>query len=644
MFATSNHNQNQPGAIACGPNTYSFCVWAPQCKTVELHIVAPEDRLIPMQASANGSFWVKVSGVAPGARYLYRLDGEKERPDPASRSQPDGVHAASEVVDLSFPWTDQHWTGLSLHDYIIYELHIGTFTPEGTFDAAIAHLDRLHDLGITAIEVMPVAAFPGSRNWGYDGTHIFAVHTAYGGASALKRFVDACHQRGMAVVLDVVYNHLGPEGNYLWDYAGPPYFFTTRYQTPWGAAINFDGAYSDEVRRFFLHNVLQWIDEFHIDALRLDAVHAITDASAVPFLEELAGVVRRCAEQSGRRIYTIAESDQNDPRLLRLPTLGGYGLDAQWSDDFHHVVHTLLTGEKDGYYEDFGSFRQLARVFQQGWLYASDYSPHRKRRHGRPSGDISSGRLVVCTQNHDQVGNRMFGDRLSTLVSFDALKLAACTLVLSPTIPLLFMGEEYGEIAPFLYFVSHGDPSLVEAVRAGRKKEFAAFSWKGEPPDPQSETTFARSRLDHTLRSQGKHRVLESLYRELLHLRKTLPALATRDRERMRVTSFEPERVLMLHRTATPVPCLAAAAHTEGQEVVLLLCYHTMHQTVRLPLPGGRWRLLLNTHDQRWQDPDAPPTTSAVPDYLEVQDNEPVVTLAPLSCTLFYREERECKT
>lgn len=620
-----------PGAIYLGNNRCSFCVWAPLAQQVEVHLLAPDERYIPLTPGPRGYHTAVVDDVAPGSRYLYRLDGEKERPDPASRSQPESVHTASEVVDPSFAWSDTGWTGLPLHDYIIYEMHIGTFTEEGTFDAVIPHLDMLKDQGITALELLPVAQFPGNRNWGYDGVYVSAVQHSYGGPDGLKRLVDACHQRGLAVVLDVVYNHLGPEGNYLWDYA--PYF-TSRYQTPWGAAVNFDGEHNDEVRRFFIESALRWVDEFHIDALRLDAVHAITDFSAQTFLSDLATEMHRRAEQLGRRIYAIAESDQNDPRLLRPRTIGGFGLDGQWSDDFHHAIHTLLTGENDGYYEDFGSFEHIVRVWQQGWFYAGNYSIHRHRRHGGSPRDIPAGGLVVCTQNHDQVGNRMLGDRLSTLVSFDALKLAASTMLLSPYLPMLFMGEEYGEPAPFLYFVSHGDPDLVEAVRKGRKAEFSSFAWKGEPPDPQSEETFARSRLDHSLRQQGKHRVLSDLYRELIRLRKTLPALANLSKEHMEVQGFEPEQTLFVRRW---IPYSHPLAVQEGKEVVCIFHYHTEPATLRLPIPAGQWRIVLDTSNERWNEQ---PQTTPPPEPI-VSSGHSILSLKPYAALLLVREEAQ---
>jgi maltooligosyltrehalose trehalohydrolase len=465
-------------------------------------------------------------------------------------------------------------------------LHIGTFTPEGTFDAVIAHLDSLRDLGVTAIEIMPVAQFPGNRNWGYDGVGLFAPQNSYGGPDGLKRLVDACHQRGLAVVLDVVYNHLGPEGNYLWDY-GP--YFTERHHTPWGPALNFDGPDSDQVRRFFLENATQWLRDFRIDALRLDAVHAIKDESAFPFLEELSATVAELSIQLNRRLYLIAESNMNDVRMIRPREQGGLGMDAQWSDDLHHAIHTLLTGERGGYYGDFGRLDHLARAYRSAFAYSGQYSPFRKRRHGNSPDRCPPWQHVVCSQNHDQVGNRMLGERLTQLVPFDSLKVAAAAVILSPYIPLLFMGEEYGEPAPFLFFTSHGDVELVEAVRKGRREEFAAFAWQGEVPDPQDEATFALCKLRHHLAEQGHHKVLRDFYRELLQLRKSLPVLTSDVRTQVEVRGFEQQQVLFVRRSR------------DDADVILLFNLGTRKGEITLPVPAGRWRFLLDSQSPRWQ-------------------------------------------
>jgi maltooligosyltrehalose trehalohydrolase len=495
------------------------------------------------------------------------------------------VYGPSEVIDSLFHWEDEGWCGIPLRNYIIYELHVGTYTENGSFDAVIPHLDTLRDLGITAVELMPVAEFPGERNWGYDGVYPFAVQSSYGGPAGLKRLVNACHTKGLAVVLDVVYNHLGPEGNYLRDY-GP--YFTDRYKTPWGSAVNFDGPYSDEVRRYFLENALYWIRDFHVDALRIDAVHAMMDFSARPFLEELALAVQEEAALLGRRIYLMPESALNDTRLICSRELGGFGLDAQWNDDFHHALHTLLTGEKTGYYRDFGCLRHLAKAYQEGYVYTGEPSAYRRRRHGRPSREIPAERFIVFSQNHDQVGNRIKGERLVNLVPFEALKLAAGVVLLSPFIPLLFMGEEYGEEAPFPYFISHSDPELIRAVREGRREEFASFGWQEDPPDPNAEETFLAAKLNHKLRQKGKHEVLLNLYKELIRLRKKLPALRRLSKEGMEVACMEKENVLLIRRR-----------YEQGQGIAVFHFGEERAVTV-LPFPTGNWIKRLDSTEERW--------------------------------------------
>ncbi|MFW6181498.1 MAG: malto-oligosyltrehalose trehalohydrolase, partial [Spirochaetota bacterium] len=487
--------------------TCAFTLWAPFAESVELELDGGAHR-IPMRTDPWG-YWVAEERVEPGARYRYLVDGSA-LPDPASHSQPEGVHGHSQVVDHhAFAWHDTAWRGLPLERYAIYELHTGTFTPEGTFDAVIPRLEELADLGITAVELMPVAQFPGTRNWGYDGVFPFAVQHSYGGPEGLKRLADACHRRGMALVLDVVYNHLGPEGNHLKQF-GP--YFTGAYTTFWGEALNFDQEHSSEVRNYFVQNMRHWFERFHIDALRLDAVHAIHDRSARHLLRELSEEADRCSRASGREQLLIAESDLNDPRIVRSRGLHGYGVHGQWSDDFHHALHALLTGERDGYYADFGTPGHLLAALRDGYCYTWKYSRHRKRFFGDLPQGVRRGQLVVCSQNHDQVGNRADGSRLASLVSFEALKLAAGALVLSPFVPLLFMGQEYAEQAPFLYFVSHSDPDLVQAVREGRKKEFAAFARDADFPDPQDPETFRRSVLRWNDRRGGRHGVIRALY------------------------------------------------------------------------------------------------------------------------------------
>lgn len=493
-----------------------FVVWAPGLAELSLVLCGEPSRNIAMTREPCGFYAAEVA-AKPGTQYLYRLPDGRELPDPASRFQPDGVHGVSEVVGTgSFHWTDGSFAACPLKEMIIYEIHVGTFTNDGTFDAAIPRLRELAELGITAVEIMPVAQFPGARNWGYDGVYPFATQNSYGGPAGFQAFVNAAHGCGLSVILDAVYNHVGPEGNYLGAF-GP--FFTSRYQTPWGQAINYDDAESAPVREFFIQNALYWLEEIHVDGLRLDAVHGIFDFSAQHFLAELKERVEALAKRTSRRLYVIAESDLNDSRLLHCPSRGGYRLDGQWSDDFHHSVHTLLTGESGGYYADFGSVDDLTTVLAEGWLYAGQYSRYRRRRHGNSPLGIAPERFVVCTQNHDQVGNRAQGDRLSQIVDLQSLKLAAGILLLSPFMPLLFMGEEYGETRPFQYFTSHGDPALIEAVRKGRREEFAAFGWHEEVPDPQDEATFRRCVLDWGAREKQPHKTLLDLYRSLIAVR-----------------------------------------------------------------------------------------------------------------------------
>jgi maltooligosyltrehalose trehalohydrolase len=562
------------GAIAMPGDRCTFRVWAPYLERVELHLVAPSKRCLPMTKTAVGYHEVIAEEVAAGAQYLFGV-GAELRPDPASRLQPHGVHGPSEVVPREFEWHDDGWRGVGLQDYVVYELHVGTFTPEGTFDAAIVHLDGLRELGVTAVELMPIGQFPGTRNWGYDGVYVGAAQASYGGPLALKRFIDAAHSRGLAVVLDVVYNHLGPEGNYLSEF-GP--YFTDRYRTPWGQALNFDGAQSDHVRWLFIHNALQWIDEFHVDALRVDAVHAICDRSAEPFLQDLTTTVRARGEELGRQVYTFAESDLNDPRVITPKEDYGLGFDAQWSDDFHHSLHTLLTGERDGYYEGFGRTSDLARVVAGGYLWTGQYSSYRGRKYGAPLKTKNGSQFVVFAQNHDQTGNRMCGERLSALVSYDALRLIAAAVVLSPFLPMLFMGEEYGETAPFQYFTSHSDLDLIEAVRKGRLEEFDDFEWEGEAPDPHDEETFARSKLNWALLEHQEHASLRRLYGLLLRLRRETPSLRELDLSAVEAIADDERRTLVVRR----------------RDVLIAFNFGDRTQQVGLPWHSA-WKAMLDT-------------------------------------------------
>ena len=463
-----------PGATCLGGDRVRFRVWAPRCRKVAVRVVGAVPREpVAMTSALRGWFEITLEGLGPGTRYVYVLDGKRERPDPTSRAQPEGVHSLSEVVDTNgFVWTDGGWRGLPLKDMVLYEIHVGAFTPEGTFEAVIPRLERLRALGVTAIALMPVASFPGARNWGYDGVGLFAPQRTYGGPAGLQRLVDACHARDLAVVLDVVYNHLGPEGHYLAEF-GP--YITDRYETPWGQAINYDGDDARGVRDFVVANALYWVRDYHMDGLRLDAIHGIFDASPVHILRELNDAVQRLARRLGRIVPVVAESDLNDRRVIDPVRRAGYGLAGQWSDDFHHCVHTVLTGERCGYYADFGSLVQMAKAYTDGFVYDGQPSQCRGQPHGTPSRDLPGESFVVCIQNHDQVGNRAQGERLSSLVDFERLKLAATALLISPCVPLLFMGEEYGERAPFLFFTDFEAPTLRAAVTQGRREEFAAF-------------------------------------------------------------------------------------------------------------------------------------------------------------------------
>ena len=578
------------GTLKLGANTRNdgvceFRVWAPLLDTVDVHVVSPVDRLLNLSKDTSGYHWGLFHDVEPGSLYFYRLRGAIERPDPASSYQPQGVHGPSQVMDPNFPWTDACWSGTPLRDYIIYELHVGTYSLEGSFDSVIQNLERLCSLGVTAIELMPVAQFPGTRNWGYDGVYPYAVQNSYGGPLGLKRLVDACHASGLSVVLDVVYNHLGPEGNYLAQY-GP--YFTDHYSTPWGPAVNFDGPYSDEVRGFFLSNALRWVTEFHVDALRIDAIHGIFDFSARHFLEELSETIYCRAEKLGRKIYIIAESDLNDSRVIRAPELGGFGLSAQWNDDFHHAMRSILTKESEGYYQDFGRVEHLAKAFREGFVYSGQRSQYRKRRHGNSSRSIPSHCFVVFSQNHDQVGNRPFGDRLTSVLGFEALKLAAGLVLLSPFIPLLFMGEEYGETAAFPYFVSHSDPELVEAIRRGREEELASFQETEHSLDPPNEGTFSAAKLQHHLLKKTEHLLLFNFYKNLITLRKRMVGFIGLNTRDMTVLYSEKLKYLFLNRW--------------GEDIEFALIFHLGSErcVFRVPVPEGNWLKLIDSAEVKW--------------------------------------------
>ncbi|MDY7100328.1 MAG: malto-oligosyltrehalose trehalohydrolase [Actinomycetota bacterium] len=493
-------------------------VWAPAAERVELAL--GDDRRV-MEPTNGG--WFAAPRPAPGTDYAFVVDGNGPFPDPRSRHQPEGPHGPSRIVDPdAFTWTDATFRAPPLASGLIYELHIGTFTPEGTFDAAIGRLDHLVELGVTHVEILPVHAWGGRWGWGYDGVCLYAPYEPYGGPDGLRRFVDACHARDLAVLVDAVYNHLGPDGNYTSQF-GP--YFTDDHHTPWGAGLNVDRAGSDEVRRWILDNARMWFTEYHADGLRLDAIHAIADASAVHLLEEMATETAELADQLRRPLVLVAESNLNDHRLVRPRHLGGHGLDAMWSDDFHHTVHVALTGERAGYYEDFGRppgpLSELARTVERGFVYDGGYSPHRDRRHGRPMGDTPPTTLVVSIQNHDQVGNRAAGERLADLVGVDRAMVAAALMLCGPSVPMLFQGEEWAASSPFRFFTDHRDPALGDAVREGRRGEFAAFGWAPEDvPDPQDPDTFECSKLRWDELTGGDHARVLDWYRRLVRLRR----------------------------------------------------------------------------------------------------------------------------
>lgn len=522
-------------------------VWAPSAERVEAELTA-SGRLLTMEPDDGGWWSVQDDEIGPGTRYLFRVDGGPGRPDPRSPWQPDGVHGPSCVVDHdAFEWHDQGWDPPPLSDAVIYEAHVGTFSPEGTFLGAIERLDHLVDLGATHLELMPVAAFAGTWGWGYDGVDLWSPHPAYGSPDDLKALVDAAHGRGIGVLLDCVYNHLGPDGNHLSNF-GP--YFTDRYSTPWGEAVNVDDAGSTEVRRFIIDNALMWLRDHHVDGLRLDAVHAIVDTSAVHLLEQLSTEVADLSDRLGRRLVLIAESDRNDPRLVQPRDEGGLGIDAHWNDDFHHAVHVALTGEQESYYVDYGGLEPLADALRHAWVYRGQYSEFRERHHGREPEGVPGHRFIGYVQNHDQIGNRARGERASHLLSPARLRVAAAVVMTAPFVPMVFQGEEWGASAPFPYFADHRhDPDLADAVRRGRLEEFAAFGWSpDEVADPEDPDTFRSAVLDLDEATREPHASLLAWYRDLIALRAAEPCLRDPDLEAVRTEHDEERRTLAMLR------------------------------------------------------------------------------------------------
>jgi maltooligosyltrehalose trehalohydrolase len=531
---------------------HTFEVWAPNANEVTLKL---QDETIALEKQERGYWRTRVANAKAGDDYFYILDRrDPPFPDPRSLWQPSGVHGPSRLIDhCAFPWTDRGWQAPPLSGAIIYELHVGTFTPAGTFESAIEKLDYLRKIGITHVELMPVNEFPGNRGWGYDGADIFAPHHAYGGPDGLKRLVNACHERGLAVLLDVVYNHLGPVGNYLSPF-GP--YFNENYHTPWGAAVNLDGAGSTEVRRFFCDNALMWLRDYHCDGLRLDAVHAFLDRSATHFLEQLSAEVNALEAQLERHLVLIAESDLNQPLVVTPREANGYGINAQWSDDFHHALHAVLTGERDGYYSDFGSLGQLAKALKSVFVYDGQYSEHRRRNHGRPVNGLAATRFLGYMQNHDQIGNRAQGDRSSQLLGTGRLEIAAALVLLSPFVPMLFQGEEFAASSPFQYFTDHDDVEVGHAVTEGRRREFASFGWTPEDvPNPQATDSFERSKLNWDEVEKEPHRTILEWHRKLIALRHLNPDLVDGRLETVHVEADEERHVLTLRRGRFEIVC-----------------------------------------------------------------------------------------
>jgi maltooligosyltrehalose trehalohydrolase len=565
----------------------SVCLWAPQADSVEVSLEA--GKTIPLKKDNQGYWITDTDQILPNDLYKFKINGDKALPDPASLSQPLGVHESSAAFDLKAKvWNDEQWSNPALNNYIIYEVHTGTFSTNGNFDGIAEHLDHLIELGINAIEIMPVAQFPGSRNWGYDGVFPFAVQHSYGGAEKLQELVDTCHAKGIAVILDVVYNHVGPEGNYFAEF-GP--YFTDKYHTPWGQAVNFDDEYCDGVRDYFIENVLMWFRDFHIDALRMDAVHAIKDLSAVHILKAIRLKVDELMQLTGRTHYLIVECDLNDPRFLDSTDKNGFGMDSQWIDEFHHALRITAGEPATGYYSDFKGIKHLEKAYLDAFVYDGQYSEHRKKNFGLKATGQAGSKFIVFSQNHDQVGNRMLGERSTALYSFEMQKVLAGAVMIAPYLPMLFMGEEYGETNPFLYFVSHTDPELNKMVREGRKAEFAAFHAEGEAPDPDAEDTFLNSKLQWDLLSQPHHQTMLNYYKALIALRKENPALNNGNRKHVTAIAYPDQNTLVVKRWE------------EKQQIVCLLNFSKEAQAIPAEDSIHNWDLLLCSADEEWGGP-----------------------------------------
>lgn len=564
-----------------------FIVWSPFSRSMFLEVSGNKE-LLKMKKD-NDDYWKINVDVNPDDKYSFIINGDNRKPDPASNYQPEGVHGASQIIDHnSFDWEDEKWKGIPLKEMIMYELHIGTFTNEGTFLSAIEKLDYLKEIGVNMIEVMPVAQFPGNRNWGYDGVYAFAVQNSYGSCDDFKQFINECHKNNLGVILDVVYNHLGPEGNYTTQY-GP--YFTSKYHTVWGDAINFDDEYSGHVRNFFFENALYWLNNFHIDALRLDAIDSIYDLSGKHFLQELKEKVDEFTKYDARERFLIAESDLNDVKIINPVEKGGYNLDAQWSDDFHHSVHSFLTGENDGYYGDYGSINHIKKALTDTFVYSGNYSEFRKRKHGNSAEGVEPYKFVVCIQNHDQVGNRPFGKRLTHLAEFEKLKLAAGLMILSPYTPLLFMGEEFAAETPFLYFIDHIDEKLVEAVGVGRREEFKSFMWQKDIPEPGDDETFLRSKINWESINEERNNAIFNFYKKLIELRKNIALLQNRKRSHFHIKSTKNDNTFIM------------STQDSSGEIYVFFNFDDEEIQIDFKFPEGNWKKLIDSSSEQWLGP-----------------------------------------
>ena len=572
-------------------------MWAPNHSHVTLSLVKDNQHL-PMDKFVGGYWTYTIEGFEPNTTYMFELDGKDVKPDPASHYQPDGVFGASQVINHdAFQWGDRGWRGLDIKDLVFYELHVGTFTPQGTFKAAADRIKELKEFGVNAVELMPIIQFSGKRNWGYDGVFPFAVQNSYGGPDDLKALVNQCHQMEVALFVDFVYNHLGPEGNCLNDYG--PYFPST-HMGRWGAAVNLDGPQNDGVRNYFLENTIHWFSRYHIDGIRLDAILSMHDNSPRPFLQELNEKVQAYAESTGKKVHLIAETGYNIPQVLMSAQRGGFGFEAQWLDDFQHAVFALITGEREGYYHDYGSIQELVEALTEGYVYVGDEDVYKRRRPDEFYRWISADRLIVFSQNHDQVGNRLYGDRLTIIMGFEAAKLAAGIVLLSPYVPLLFMGEEYGETAPFLFFTDYQSKELTDAVRIGRKKEFEHFHWQGEVPAPQSLDTFEKSKLNWQQRYLGHGQKIAAYYHALIELRKKHPIFQPQNDRQITQVSNTEEGILLVHKKR------------RAAEVAIIANFSKAPASYDFPFEGGTYTKVLDSSDFAWDGPGPTLPTLAV--------------------------------